>query len=90
MMLSVLVWLAMWGQGQTPNCELLKSGHVLCSDFRLVKPPKPAEHVIEIKTVRKLNGKTQVCYYITTGEGSPCETITKPKYCPQAARCQDL
>jgi hypothetical protein len=51
MILSLIAWLAMWGQGQTPNCELLKSGHVLCADFRLVKPSKPAEHVIEIKTV---------------------------------------
>jgi hypothetical protein len=65
MMLSVLVWLAMWRQVQKPqindgDCYIVQAfserGDGQSSSTPLTvcdsQPPKSAEHVIEIKTVR--------------------------------------
>lgn len=54
--------------------------------FRVGRPL----HDIEIRTRRTRNGKTRVCYYISTGQGSPCEVVNTPKHCPDLAWCTEL
>jgi hypothetical protein len=83
MMLSVLVWLAM--QVQPPynsvDCDpQMRNG----KEYQQCAVDAPAEHVIEIKTVRVLPKGEDHCYVATTVPNSANDGKTKP--CPPNVR----
>lgn len=93
---SIVLWLAMMGQGDTKkivNAYAECPPDNWCPVMTLNMPSKPAEHVIEIRTKRRKTGRTMACYTIEDqlyGKLAGCKNIPTPMYCPESATCETL
>lgn len=93
---AVVAWL--WMAAQQPGPLPRVGGWFIIGDCEAHREymtidcrqkPSPTEHVIEIKTLRKLNGKAEMCTYATTGgelapyitHAPPCDSLYGPHEC---------